>query len=171
MSLIKTSFRIVALTVVGIVVIGGLTLWVLTTDRRTDVETRVARKSLRFYKHGMEWFADVDGHTQAQNRMVAGADTLLDAISDGGSEVNVTLSADLDDPGEWMIRLHLVEHDKFGATYRVTHAKDEGSSLAWLCNVTHDVFGGEHPQDIYVHSIDAKEKSWGQWNRVEGRKE
>ena len=37
--------------------------------------------------------------------------------------------------------------------------------------VTHDVFGGEHPQDIYVHSIDAKEKSWGRWNRVEGMKE
>ena len=42
-----------------------------------------------------------------------------------------------------MIHLHLVEHDKFGATYRVKRSKEDGSSLAWLCNVTHDVFGGE----------------------------
>ena len=55
-----------------------------------------------------------------------------------------------------MIHLHLVEHDKFGATYRVKRSKEDGSSLAWLCNVTHDVFGGEHPEDIYVHSIDVK---------------
>ena len=153
MSLIKSIWRIVALTIVGVVVIGGLILWSLTTDRRTDVSTRVERKSLRFYKQGEEWFADVAGHTQAQNRMVAGADTLLDVMSDGGSEVKVVLSADLENPDEWMIHLHLVEHDKFGATYRVKRAKEGGSSLAWLCNVTHDVFGGEHPEDIYVHSI------------------
>lgn len=156
MSVFKSVSRIVVLTLVGVVVIGGLVLWSLTTDRRADVSTRVERKSLRFYKQGTEWFADVAGHTQAQNQMVAGADTLLDAMSSGGSEVKVVLSADLDNPDEWMIHLHLVEHDKFGATYRVKRAKEGGSSLAWLCNVTHDVFGGEHPKDIYVHSIDAK---------------
>ena len=156
MSVFKSVSRIVVLTIVGVVVIGGLVLWSLTTDRRADVSTRVERKSLRFYKQGTEWFADVAGHTQAQNQMVAGADTLLDAMSDGGSEVKVVLSSDLEHPDEWMIHLHLVEHDKFGATYRVKRAKEGGSSLAWLCNVTHDVFGGEHPEDIYVHSIDAK---------------
>lgn len=156
MSVFKSVSRIVVLTLVGVVVIGGLILWSLTTDRRADVSTRVERKSLRFYKQGTEWFADVAGHTQAQNQMVAGADTLLDVMSDGGSEVKVVLSADLEHPDEWMIHLHLVEHDKFGATYRVKRAKEGGASLAWLCNVTHDVFGGEHPEDIYVHSIDAK---------------
>ena len=50
MSLIKSGLRIAALTVVGVVVIGGLVLWSFTTDRRTDVSTRVERKSLRFYK-------------------------------------------------------------------------------------------------------------------------
>ena len=25
--------------------------------------------------------------------------------------------------------------------------------VAWLCNVTHDVFG-EHPKDIYIHTIE-----------------
>ena len=156
MAMCKQVLRIAVLTLVGVVAIGGLILWSLTTDRRTDVSTRVERKSLRFYRQGTEWFADVAGHTQAQNQMVAGADTLLDVMSDGGSEVKVVLSADLDNPDEWILHLHLVEHDKFGATYRVKRAKGGGSSLAWLCNVTHDVFGGEHPEDIYVHSIDVK---------------
>ena len=152
----KRIVRVLVLSVVGFFVIGGLILWSLTTDRRTDVSTRVERKSLRFYRHGTEWFADVAGHTQSQNQMVAGADSLLDAMANGGSEVKVVLSSDLEKPDEWVVHLHLVEHDKFGATYRVKSATTDDSSLAWLCNVTHDVFGGEHPTDIYVHSIDVK---------------
>ena len=96
MAMCKQFLRTAVLTLVGVVAIGGLILWSLTTDRRTDVSTRVERKSLRFYRQGTEWFADVAGHTQAQNQMVAGADTLLDVMSDGGSEVKVVLSADLD---------------------------------------------------------------------------
>ena len=47
-------------------------------------------------------------------------------------------------------------HDKFGATYKVKAAGRDGVQLAWLCNVMHTVFGGEHPTDIYIHSITAK---------------
>lgn len=155
-SLIKSSLRIVTLTIVGVVVIGGFVLWSFTTDRRTDISTQVERKSLRFYKQGEEWFADVAGHTQAQNRMVAGADTMLEVLSNGGSEVMVVFSSDIDTPDKWMMHLHLVEHDKFGATYRVKRVKENIMSFAWLCNVTHDIFGGEHPEDIYVHSVKVK---------------
>lgn len=28
-----------------------------------------------------------------------------------------------------------------------------GLPLAWLCNQTHRFIGGEHPKDVYVHSI------------------
>ncbi|MBE6381612.1 MAG: hypothetical protein E7049_01190 [Lentisphaerae bacterium] len=35
-------------------------------------------------------------------------------------------------------------------------AGQEGVQIAWLCNVMHTVFGGEHPTDIYIHSITAK---------------
>ena len=152
----KSVIRIVVGVVVGVLVIGGLILWSLTTERRTDVDTCVERKSLRFYKQGEEWFADVDGHTQAQNQMVAGADTLLDSVANGGTEVTAVLSSDMEHPGKWIIHLHLVEHDRYGATYRVKLAQTGDTSLAWLCNVTHDVFGGEHPTDIYIHSLDAK---------------
>lgn len=152
----KRIIRILTLTVIGLVVIAGVAMGTQLTKRRTDVSTRVERKSLRFYKQGNEWFADVAGHSQAQNQMVAGADTLLDIVADGKSEVTTILSADLDKPDPWIIHLHLVEHDKHGATYRVRRAKSDSSSLAWLCNVTHDVFGGEHPTDIYIHSLTAK---------------
>ncbi len=31
-----------------------------------------------------------------------------------------------------------------------------GLPLAWLCNQTHRFIGGEHPKDVYVHSISNK---------------
>ena len=39
---------------------------------------------------------------------------------------------------------------------RAKAAEQEGVQIAWLCNVMHTVFGGEHPTDIYIHSITAK---------------
>lgn len=44
----------------------------------------VKNKELRFYKEGAEWFADVPEHTQAENRMVAGADVLIESFANGG---------------------------------------------------------------------------------------
>ena len=52
-----------------------------------------------------------------------------------------------------LFQLMIVEHDKYGATYRVKAKNRSGFRLAWLCNVAHTVFGGEHPTDIYIHSI------------------
>ena len=74
----------------------------------------------------------------------------------GADEVFVVLSSDIPNPDEWKLHLHIVEHDKFGATYKVKAAGQEGVQIAWLCNVMHTVFGGEHPTDIYIHSISTK---------------
>ena len=132
----KISFlRIAVCVVVGTVVIGAL---------------------LACCFLGTEWFADVPQHTKAENQMVAGADTLLEEVSDGADEVFVVLSSDIPNPDEWKLHLHIVEHDKFGATYKVKAAGQEGVQIAWLCNVMHTVFGGEHPTDIYIHSISTK---------------
>ena len=60
------------------------------------------------------------------------------------------------------MHLHRVEHDPWGATYRVGNGNAGeaprfrgllGLPLAWLCNQTHRFIGGEHPEDIFVHSI------------------
>ena len=120
-----------------------------------NINTSVRNKTLRFFKQGTEWYADVPNHTLAQNRMVAGADTLLESMAHGGREVCVCMSADVEDPDAYRIKMKRIEHDPWGATYL---AQLRGCALprpAWLCNVTHDVFGGEHPKVIYIHSIAA----------------
>lgn len=117
------------------------------------MNTAVRNKDLRFFRQGDSWYADVPNHTLKENRMVAGADSLLASMADGADEVCVTLSADVDDPGEYLIKLKRIEHDPWGATYL---ANIDGLKLlrpAWLCNVTHDVFGGELPKKIYIHSV------------------
>ena len=71
-------------------------------------------------------------------------------------------SSDVEQPGDHIMHLHRVEHDPWGATYRVSNGNAGeaprfrgllGMPLAWLCNQTHRFIGGEHPKDIYVHSI------------------
>ena len=118
-------------------------------------DTSVRNRELRFYKDGDGWFADVAGHTQSQNRMVAGADKLIERFAAGKDEVRVLLSADISDPDEYRIKLHRIEHDFCGATYWVSGGERFAAiPVAWLCNVTHTVFG-EHPKDIYIHSVRA----------------
>lgn len=152
-SILKSLLRI------GIGVLVGLVLMVVgymiffAEPREEGCDTTVENRELRFYRDGTEWYADVRGHNKAENRMVAGADDLLDMFSDGKDEIVITFSADVPRPGEWKIHLHLFAHDKFGATYKVSRVNSAIPFLVWLCNVTHTVFGGEHPVDIYVHSI------------------
>ena len=131
-------------------------------NEKINDNTSIRNKVLRFYKDGGGWFADVAGHTQAQNRMVAGADTLIEGFANGGTEVRVVVSADVDDPAPYRVKMTRIEHDPWGATYRVSDGNvgtapqfrgPLGLPVAWLCNQTHRFIGGEHPSDIYVHSI------------------
>ena len=115
----------------------------------------VERKSLRFYQDGTEWYADVYQHAQSENRMVAGAGALIGRYAQGTGELRVMFSADVSEPGDWKLWLHRIEHDRFGAFYRVKIAGSKIPFIIWLCNVTHTVCGGEHPRDIYVHSIES----------------
>ena len=116
-------------------------------------------KIVRFFKEGGKWYADIPNHTLDENEMVMGADTALEAISNGKDEVTATLSDTY--PG-WNtpLALHIKEHDDEGAYYTVsgvllanilnnTPSKPE----IWVCNVTHDVFG-EHPEHIYVLKVE-----------------
>ncbi|MBR1920481.1 MAG: hypothetical protein IJ829_00600 [Kiritimatiellae bacterium] len=145
--------RWLAAVLVGLAVGAAVGLGLVLCRRDARVDTSVVQKEIRFYKESGRWYADVPQHTQAQNQMVAGADALLDALADGRGRVAVVLSADVADPGDWRMWLHIVEHDRYGATYRVTVAGEPATRLIWLCNVMHTVFGGEHPTDVYVHSI------------------
>jgi hypothetical protein len=104
---------------------------------------------LRFYKHNERWYADVPGHTMAENEMVAGSDDFLNACDAGTGNVVIDLS---DEPTECDVcHLKMVNHNQFGATYEVGGSMF-GVARLWICNVTHDVLG-EHPRDIYIQEI------------------
>lgn len=123
--------------------------------------TTAANKRIVFLKDDAGWYADMEG-TRAQNAMVSGADRMIEALSGGGHRVEMVFSSDLADPGDHFMHLHRIEHDPWGATYRVSDGNAGtapkfsgilGMPLAWLCNQTHRFIGGEHPVDIYVHSV------------------
>ena len=123
--------------------------------------TTAANKRIVFLKDDAGWYADIEG-TRSQNAMVSGADRMIEALSGGGHRVEMVFSSDLADPGDHFMHLHRIEHDPWGATYRVSDGNAGtapkfsgilGMPLAWLCNQTHRFIGGEHPVDIYVHSV------------------
>ena len=123
--------------------------------------TTVVNKHIVFLKDDAGWYADMEG-TRAQSAMVSGADKMIEALSGGSHRVEMVFSSDLENPDGYRMKLHRVEHDPWGATYRVSDGNVGtaprfrgilGMPLAWLCNQTHRFIGGEHPADIYVHAI------------------
>lgn len=126
-----------------------------------STSTTTVGRRIVFLKDDAGWYADMEG-TRAQNAMVSGADAMIEVLSGGRSRVEMTFSSDVDDPGDHIMRLHRVEHDPWGATYSISDGNAGtaprfrgilGLPLAWLCNQTHRFIGGDHPKDIYVHSV------------------
>ena len=119
-------------------------------------------RTIRFFKinEGPEagWYADVPNHTLAENEMVAGSDTFLEAVdqkTDNDGEVHITCS-DNNETGSFLAKLLIKNHNQFGATYILAGPMAEKHDAVgyelWICNVTHDVLG-EHPKSIYIHEI------------------
>lgn len=154
--IVRSVLRICAGVAIGVAAILVLFTCLYVRPRAGGVDTAIEQKSLRFYKYEGIWYADVPQHSRPENRMVAGADTLLEDVSGGKDEVYVTISSDVKNPAKWKLHMHIVEHDTYGAAYRVTTPDSPGFRLAWICNVAHTVFGGEHPTDIYIHSIEPR---------------
>ena len=91
------------MSVAGMLLALAIALCFFLRTRTQGVDTSTEMRSLRFYRSGAEWFADVPQHTQAENQMVAGADTLLDEVSGGSDEVKVVISSDIANPSEWKL--------------------------------------------------------------------
>ena len=130
-------------------------------NEQNNPNTTVVNRHIVFLKDDAGWYADMEG-TRAQNAMVSGADTMIEALSGGSRRVEMVFSSDVERPGDHVMHLHRVEHDPWGATYRVRNGNAGeapqfrgifGLPLAWLCNQTHRFIGGEHPKDIFVHAI------------------
>jgi len=106
---------------------------------------------LKFKKNWFgRWYIDLpqylkEGGKKADLEMVAGADTMLDYIGRGKRRVKLRVSEEPNFP--YAIHLFKHEEDDCGATYFNSEVTDQ---TVWLCNVTKYVFGGYHPEDIYV---------------------
>lgn len=120
-------------------------------------------KTVRFFRLGSEWYADVAGHTLEDNEMVAGADTFLEEVDKrmgGRGEVfirvadRICLSPSDEEP--FLSKFIMKRHDECGAEYLLAgplaRQYDAEGFEIWICNVTHDVLG-EHPQSIYILGI------------------
>jgi len=98
--------------------------------------------SNRWYVDLPDWEGDFD-----DLEMVAGADDMLDVLSQGVREC-VTLNIWTSKPDEPCIHIHKIEETLDGATYQVNNCLWY-KGTAWLCNVTKFVFAGRHPHDLY----------------------
>jgi hypothetical protein len=111
------------------------------------------KETFRFYKTDAgSWFIDLPEWTDdiACLRMVEGADTMLDIVSNQTSEVSLVLS---EHPFEGADVLQLTEdlRDGIGGGMYLmpTYKGSDIQHAMWLCEVTEFVFKGLPPQ-IYV---------------------
>ena len=129
-------------------------------------------KTFRFYKEINTWYIDLPQFleaglgTKANLMMVAGADTLLDILSNNGTEITVDFSdkpfdgfnvkLDMINIGKDQALLDHVGHPfvDYGAYYTAYSSQELGYefkiSSVWLCPVTEYVFGGDYPKNIFI---------------------
>lgn len=112
-------------------------------------------RNFRFYKDELGWFVDLpewEGE-RWELQMVSGADTFLEILSQGETEVYVTLSTEPFDNCDVLNFLYLgrLEGPEYGegAWYYLKEYLGIPFDLKmWLCDVTKFVFN-EFPQKIY----------------------
>ena len=112
-------------------------------------------RTFRFYRDSEGWFVDLPEWKGAkwELEMVSGADTFLDILSQGESEVHITLSKT---PFENANILHFQEIGRLegpelgaGAWYFLQDYNGiDYTLMMWLCDVTLFVFD-EFPNKIY----------------------
>jgi len=129
----------------------------------------------RFYKENGMWYIDLPEFLEAglgtKNNllMVAGADTLLDILTDNGTEVTIefgnerfdgsNVQLDMKEMGKDQTLLDAVGHAPvdYGAYYSAYNTQWLGYefklSSVWLCPVTEYVFGGGYPERIYLRVV------------------
>ena len=108
-------------------------------------------KNLKFKKEkDNKWYIDLPEWTgdKADLEMVAGADRLLDYLSNSESNVDTLVSEEpLDDSITLTKRWNIYG----GADYKVTNCPDVDT--AWLCKVTKFVYDGNLPQKLFIKRV------------------
>jgi hypothetical protein len=119
----------------------------------------------RFYKENEIWYIDLPEFleaglgTKANLMMVAGADLMLDALSNNSDDIVITFADEPSDNVEHTLTKQRIGLDKqllalighapvdYGAYY---NWKENNNQSVWLCPVTEYVFQGGYPKNIYV---------------------
>tara|TARA_R110000868_G_scaffold222740_3_gene474594 strand:- start:186 stop:572 length:387 start_codon:yes stop_codon:yes gene_type:complete len=119
----------------------------------------------RFYKEKGIWYIDLPEFleaglgTKANLMMVAGADTMLDILSNDGDDIVVTFADEASDDAQ-----HTLIKQRIGLDMQLLQAighapvdygayydwKENNDQSVWLCPVTEYVFQGGYPNSIYV---------------------
>jgi hypothetical protein len=107
-------------------------------------------KNYTFNKEQGSWYIDLPNWigTKGELQMIAGADTLLDHLSNNGTTVNVALSTDkLFANSGFQTLKRIVKTPPNGCMYHL------GFTPVWLCNVTKFVFDGIFPRQIHFKVV------------------
>lgn len=126
-------------------------------------------QELSFIKQNNMWFCDLQdyrdqGGSFASQQMIAGSDNLLEFLSKGSDKVSLTVSLKpIILNGKTIHDLILIrteidveqEQDKGGASYEVimNHPLYQDMYMkynCWLCSVSTFVFGGTHPEMLFI---------------------
>ena len=101
-------------------------------------------KNYTFNKENGCWYIDLPNWsgTKAELQMVAGADRLLDKLSNNGTTVDLMISTDRVSPIGFDSLKRIIQTPPNGWVYHF------GIVPVWLCNVTKFVFDGIFPQQI-----------------------
>lgn len=125
-----------------------------------DNNTGSTSRTIKFYsEEGVfkEWYADIpeyiaEGGTKEDLQMVAGADMLLDILSDHGKDIVVEFSDVCFNGANVLRKLEDLGEDFIcasGAYYYIDNIDGKVyKDTIWLCDVLKWVFG-DHPLNIY----------------------
>jgi hypothetical protein len=110
-------------------------------------------KRLKFYKESdNRWYVDLPEWTgnKAELEMVAGADSMLEYMAEGESQVWLMLSEEYFENADKLEFLRLATEIGNGAFYKLNNYRGVEIGLEmWLCDVTKFVFGN-FPNDIFI---------------------
>ena len=109
-----------------------------------------------FYKDNQGWFIDLPEFiekgfgTKSNLAMVAGADKMLDRLSEGGNGITLEIGETPFDGAEATLKKS--GFCLYGENYIFSSDKVKEFKV-WLCPVTKYVFGGKYPATIYIKKI------------------
>jgi len=114
-------------------------------------------KKLKFIKeYTNRWYVVLPEWTGAKEdlEMVAGADTMLDIISEGNKEVTISISEKEFEGSDKLEFVRMATEINNGAFYKINTYKGVELNLElWLCNVTLFVLG-DFPKQIYISKVE-----------------